>query len=53
MRLAARDDDKVALGHGELASLFEREGSRATTEIMEQGVGVSDVSLVDGPTLGE
>jgi hypothetical protein len=38
MGLAACDDDKVALGHAELSSLFEREGSGATTEIMEQRV---------------
>jgi len=27
MRLAACDDDKVAFGHAELSSLFERDGS--------------------------
>jgi hypothetical protein len=26
MGLAARDDDKIALGHAEFLSLFEREG---------------------------
>ncbi|GLQ79471.1 hypothetical protein GCM10007881_29890 [Mesorhizobium huakuii] len=39
MGLAARYDDKVALGHVEFSSTFEREGSRATAEIVEQGVG--------------
>ena len=39
MGLAARDDDKIALGHVELLSLFEREGRRAATEIMKQSVG--------------
>ncbi|BCH09357.1 hypothetical protein MesoLj131c_36150 [Mesorhizobium sp. 131-3-5] len=38
MGLAARDDNKVALGHVKFSSIFEREGSRATAEIMEQGV---------------
>jgi hypothetical protein len=39
MGLATRDDNKVALGHVELSSLFERERSRTTAEIVEQGVG--------------
>ena len=39
MRLAACNDDQVALGHAKLSSVFEREGSRAATDIVEQGVG--------------
>ena len=39
MGLTTCDDNKVALGHVELSSLFEREGSRTTTEIVEQGIG--------------
>jgi hypothetical protein len=39
MRLAACDDDKIALGHLEFLSLAEREGRRAATEIVKQGVG--------------
>ena len=37
--LAACEDNKVALGQAELPSLFEREGRRAATELVEQGVG--------------
>ena len=39
MRLPASDYNEVTLGHAELFSVFERDGGRATTEIMEQGVG--------------
>ena len=48
MGLAARDDDKIALGHVELPPLFEREGRRAATEIMEQGVGARRQRQIPG-----
>lgn len=39
MGLAARDHDKIALGHLDFLSLFEREGRRTLAEIVKQGVG--------------
>ena len=39
MGLATRDDNKVALGHVELSSLFKREGSRTMAERVDQGIG--------------
>ena len=48
MRLAACDDDKVALGHTDFLSLFEREGRRAATEIVKQGVGARRQRQIPG-----
>ena len=39
MGLAARNDDKIALGHVDFLPLFEREGRRAVAEIVKQSVG--------------
>ena len=48
MGLAACDDDKIALGHVEFSSLFEREGRRAPTEIVKQGVGARRQRQIPG-----
>ena len=39
VRFPTSDNNEVTLSQAELFSMFERNGGRATTEIMEQGVG--------------